>query len=274
MPPRSHAVEVIRVADGLAAPAARDLVAPEEPLEIRVAGEPIALTMRTPGDDRELALGFLFAEGFITSIDDVSAVAHCGRADDPAYGNTLEITAAPGVYIDVDARSPARRGTLTTAACGVCGRRTLDDLLAARAPVPTGATITAKTLSACVRALRQHQRLFDETGGCHGAGLFTFEGAHVVTYEDVGRHNAVDKVVGSQLRARGLPLASHVLVVSGRAGFEIIQKAHAAGIPVVASVSAPSSLAVDLAVRAHVTLAGFARGDNFTLYAGAERVTG
>lgn len=274
MPPRSHAVEVIRVADGLAAPAARDLVAPEEPLEIRVAGETLALTMRTPGDDRELALGFLFAEGFITSIDDVSGVAHCGRADDPAYGNTLEITAAPGVYIDVDARSPARRGTLTTAACGVCGRRTLDDLLAARAPVAAGATVAAKTLSACVRALRQHQRLFDETGGCHGAGLFTFEGAHVVTYEDVGRHNAVDKVVGSRLRARGLPLASHVLVVSGRAGFEIIQKAHAAGIPVVASVSAPSSLAVDLAVRAHVTLAGFARGDNFTLYAGAERVQG
>ena len=129
MPPRSHAVEVIRVAHGVAAPAAGDRVAPEEPLEIRVAGDTLALTMRTPGDDRELALGFLFAEGFIASIDDVSGVAHCGRADDPAYGNTLEVTAAPGVYIDVDARSPARRGTLTTAACGVCGRRTLDDLV-------------------------------------------------------------------------------------------------------------------------------------------------
>lgn len=251
-----------------------DAVTVEEPLEIRVAGETFAVTMRTPGDDRELALGLLFSEGLIASIDDVSALAHCARVDDPGAGNVLEVTPAPGVFIDVDARAPSRRGTLTTSACGVCGRRTVDDLLAARDAVPDGGPVEASVIAACVRALRSGQRLFEETGGCHGVGLFTFAGEHVVTFEDVGRHNAVDKVVGSQLRARRVPLAERVLVVSGRAGFEVVQKAHAAAIPVVVSVSAPSSLAVDLARRANVTLAGFARGDAFTLYAGAQRVVG
>ncbi len=272
MPSRTHHPEVVRVVDGVAAARERDAVAAEEPLEIRVAGDTLAVTMRTPGDDRELALGFLFAEGFITSADDVSSIAHCGRPGEPGWGNTLEVTAAPGVVIDVDARAPARRGTLTTSACGVCGRRTVDDLLAARAPVPAGEPIEARALSACVRALRDRQRLFGETGGCHGAGLFTFAAEHVATYEDVGRHNAVDKVVGAMLRARSVPLAGRVLVVSGRASFEIVQKAHAAGVPVVASVSAPSSLAVDLARRAGITLAAFARGESFTLYAHDERV--
>lgn len=272
MAKRSHPVEVVRVTAGLAAPLARDVVAVEEPLEIRVAGETFAVTMRTPGDDRELAIGLLFSEGLIASVDDLSAIAHCARADDLAQGNVLEVTPAPGVFIDLDARAPSRRGTLTTSACGVCGRRTVDDLLATRAPLPLGAGVDARVISQCVRSLRERQRLFDETGGCHGAALFTFEGAHVATFEDIGRHNAVDKTVGAMVRAKRVPLAEHMLVVSGRAGFEVVQKAHAGGVPVVVSVSAPSSLAVAMADRANITLAGFARGESLTLYTSPERV--
>ncbi len=272
MAKRSHPVEVVRVTSGLAAPLTRDVVAVEEPLEIRVAGETFAVTMRTPGDDRELALGLLFSEGLIASIDDLSAIAHCARADDLAQGNVLEVTPSPGVFIDLDARAPSRRGTLTTSACGVCGRRTVDDLLAARAPVADGASVDARVISRCARSLRERQRVFDETGGCHGAALFTFEGEHVVTFEDIGRHNAVDKVIGAMVRARRVPLAERILVVSGRAGFEVVQKAHAGGVSVVASVSAPSSLAVDMAARANITLAGFARGDSLTLYTSPSRV--
>lgn len=274
MPTRPQPVEVVRVVGASFSAPVSDSVAVEEPLEIRVSGETFAVTMRTPGDDRELALGLLFSEGLIASVDDVSSVAHCARGDDPSPRNVIEVTPAPGVFIDVDARAPSRRGTLTTSACGVCGRRTIDDLLAARAPLPDGASVSASVLSSCVRALRTHQRLFGETGGCHGVGLFTFAGEHVVTFEDIGRHNAVDKVVGSQLRAGRIPLAGRALVVSGRAGFEVIQKAHAAGVAVVVSVSAPSSLAVDLARRANITLAGFARGDSLSLYSAVNRVTG
>jgi FdhD protein len=251
-----------------------DAVVVEEPLEIRIAGDTLAVTMRTPGHDGELVTGFLWAEGIIASPDDVSAIAHCGRTGAEDRENTIEVTLAPGVKTPLDdVDSPfARRGTITTSACGVCGRRAIDDLLARCAPLPDGGTITHGVITAATLGLRERQPLFTRTGGCHAASLVTFAGEHVVTFEDVGRHNAVDKLVGSRVIARALPLSSHVLVVSGRAGFDIVQKAVAAGIPVVASVSAPSSLAVDLARRANVTLLGFVRGEAMTVYANGARV--
>lgn len=251
-----------------------DDVVVEEPLAIRFAGETLAVTMRTPGHDRELVLGFLLAEGVIASKDDVSSITPCGKTGADERENTIEVTLAPGVRLPVDeAGALARRGTLTASACGVCGRRSIDDLLARVCPLPASRTTLARAaLTRAVAGLRDHQPVFARTGGCHAASLVTFAGEHVVTFEDVGRHNAVDKVVGSRAREGALPLAEHVLVVSGRSSFEIVQKAVSAGIPVVASVSAPSSLAIDLAERASLTLVGFVRGDSMTVYTGSERL--
>jgi len=274
-PVRQVKVERLTRGDATAREACDDEVVVEEPLEIRVAGDTLAITMRTPGHDRELVLGFLFAEGIIGSAGDVSAMAPCGRTGDEGRENTLEVTLAPGVVPPGDgADGPfARRGTITTSACGVCGRRSIEDLMTRFTPVEgDGETLSRDTLSRLAAGLREHQPVFARTGGCHAASLATFSGEHVVTFEDVGRHNAVDKVVGSRVLAGQLPLGGRVLFVSGRSSFEIVQKAIAARIPVVASVSAPSSLAVDLARRANVTLAGFVRGDSLTVYAGAGRI--
>ena len=258
-----------------------DQVVVEEPLEIRIVGETLAITMRTPGHDFDLVLGFLWAEGIIRSREDVSSIAHCGRTGTPEKENTVDVKLVPGLRTpldDIDAPLFARRGTITTSACGVCGRRSIDDLLTRFERVPDGARLSRAAVTAAVAGLRERQPIFARTGGCHAASLLTSSGEHVVTFEDVGRHNAVDKVVGSRLRAEvgdrpRLPLAHHLLVVSGRSSFEIVQKAIAAGIPVVASVSAPSSLAVSLASQGNVTLVGFARGDAMTVYTGASRIT-
>lgn len=273
-----RAANVERLAGGVVE-ARADEVAVEEPLEIRISGETLAITMRTPGNDRELVLGFLLAEGIITSSRDVASVVHCGRTTDEGRENTIDVTLAPGVKPPIDAETGmlARRGTLVTSACGVCGRQSIDDLLARISPLPAGAgRVTTAVLSAAVDRLRERQPLFARTGGCHAASLVTFDGTHVATFEDVGRHNAVDKVVGSRVLAGELPVLpprghGHVLVVSGRSSFEIVQKAFSAGIPVVASVSAPSSLAVDLARRANVTLLGFVRNGAMTVYTGRDR---
>ena len=269
-PPSVRALQVTRI-DGPARTVATDEVIVEEPLAIRVGSETLAVTMRTPGHDRELALGFLFAEGVIASVDDVGAVAHCGRTGDESRGNTIEVTPAPGARLRLPDEA-FHRGTLTTSACGVCGRRSIDDLLARCGPVRGAGALDAGVLRSAFEALRETQRLFARTGGCHGASLVTFEGEHVATFEDVGRHNAVDKLVGSRLLARALPLDGHVLAVSGRTSFEIVQKAAVAGIPVVAGISAASSLAVDVARRTGITLVGFARGDSCVVYAGDERL--
>lgn len=249
-----------------------DAVAVEEPLEIRIAGDTVAVTMRTPGHDRELALGFLFAEGIIGSVADVSAVAHCGRTTDEGRANTLEVTPAPGVRIELGTDAPAQRRGTVTSACGVCGRRSIDDLLARCGPVTSHLVTSGAAIARAVRGLEAAQELFGRTGGCHGAALTTAEGVVEVAFEDVGRHNAVDKVVGSRLLAGALPLAERMLVVSGRTSFEVVQKAVAAGVPVVIGVSAPSSLAVEMARRAGITLVGFARRDDFVVYGGEERV--
>ncbi len=240
----------------------------EEPLEIRLAGDTLAVTMRTPGHDRELALGFLYAEGLIQSVDQVGSVAYCGRPGDAARTNTLEVTPSAGTKIDVDKVSAARRGTLTTAACGVCGRRSIEDLLARCTAVVRPERVSAKAIFAAMEALERGQSTFARSGGCHGAAAAHLDGTLAAAFEDVGRHNAVDKVVGSLLLSRALPATQHMLVVSGRVSFEIVQKAVAAGIPAVAGVSAASSLAVDLAKEAGVTLAGFVRHGGLTVYAG------
>jgi FdhD protein len=243
----------------------------EEPLDIRISNETLAVTMRTPGHDVELVLGFLHSEGVISFARDVSSITHCAKNEE-SKKNTIEVVLAPGVKPPVDPESGmlAKRGTLVSSACGVCGRASIDDLLARAHPLPEeGARVHREIITDAARALRDRQPLFHATGACHAASLVTFDGHHVATFEDVGRHNAVDKVIGHCVRAGALPLANHVLVVSGRSSFEIVQKAVVARIPVVASVSAATSLAVSLAKSANVTLCGFVRDDRITVYAGS-----
>jgi FdhD protein len=247
-------------------------VAVEEPLEIRVAGDPVCITMRTPGDDRELALGFLFAEGVIRSIDDVGSVAHCGRPGEESFGNVIEVLPGPGVALAPERVAGARRGTLTTSSCGVCGRASIDDLTLRSAPLDDDKRLEAASLARFVASMRSEQSLFAETGGVHAAALFDSLGGPSIVREDVGRHNAVDKLVGALLFARALPARGCVLTVSGRASFEIVQKAAAAGIPIVASVSAASSLAIDLAARMNVTLVSFVRDESMTVCTHPERI--
>lgn len=258
---------------------AQDQVAVEEPLEIRVAGDAVAITMRTPGDDARLAAGFLFSEGIIRRLDDLGALTHCGRPGAEGFGNVIDAIPAGGVVLDVERAQASRRGTLTTSACGVCGRRSIDDLLASCRPVESRETVARATIFRAMSALRDRQAVFAQTGGTHAAAAWSAEGELLAAHEDVGRHNAVDKVVGALLYARAVgekPDAAAkrpaVLVVSGRASFEIIQKAAMARIPVVASVSAASSLAVDLAGRAGITLCAFVRGEALSCYAHPERI--
>ncbi|MGO9713392.1 MAG: formate dehydrogenase accessory sulfurtransferase FdhD [Polyangiaceae bacterium] len=278
LPPLRH-VRVSRATRPGAPPASGardgrdDQVVVEEPLEIRISGDTLAITMRTPGHDRELVLGFLWAEGIIHSLSDVGSIAHCGREGDEAFGDTMDVVAAAGARLTLPEEPGARRGTLTTSACGVCGRRSIDDLLARCHPIESDVRISPAAIARAVETLRERQPLFAQSGGCHAASLVSLDGVHVATFEDVGRHNAVDKLVGSRLLAGGIPAAEHALVVSGRTSFEIVQKAVTAGIPVVVGVSASSSLAVDVAKRAGVTLIGFARGGEFLVYTGEERVS-
>ncbi|MEY4513935.1 MAG: hypothetical protein RLZZ450_6057 [Pseudomonadota bacterium] len=264
--------------DGQTTRTAREELVLEEPLEIRVAGDALGLTMRTPGDDRFLAVGFLFAEGVLTGLDDVGSVYHCGRTDDPRYGNAIEVTPGPGAQLDVERLLRARRVGLTTSACGVCGRDGIDDLLARLSPLRVSQQPIAASLLLQVPALlARGQSVFARTGGLHGACAIGPGGDVLAEAEDVGRHNAVDKVVGRLLYAGALPahahpVTPHVLAVSGRASFEIVQKAAMAGFSCVASVSAPSSLSVSTAHAAGLTLAAFVREGRFTLYAHPERV--
>jgi FdhD protein len=250
---------------------APDSLAAEEPLEIRIRRAPLAVTMRTPGDDLDLAIGFLFTEGVIRDADDVHTAQLCAGDDAPNTYNVVDIALAPDV--PPPATDPSRN-FYTTSSCGVCGKASIDavrtrsrfDVSADRVTVP------AETLIGLPDALRARQRAFATTGGLHAAALFTADGTLVCLREDVGRHNAVDKVVGWAVRQRRIPLAGHVLMVSGRASFELCQKAWMAGIPVLAAVSAPSTLAADLAAEAGLTLVGFLRGATFNVYAGDERV--
>jgi len=251
----------------------RDRLAGEEPMEIRVSGpsgatEPVAVTMRTPGDDFELAVGFLVTEGVIAP-GTVTRVAYCDdvEREDQRF-NVVTVRTSGPVTLSPD------RTRAATSACGICGTTSLDAVEVRCAPLPEGPRVDGAALLAMPGALRASQHVFEATGGLHGAGLFDAEGSLLLAREDIGRHNAVDKVIGAAALAGDLPLGDRVLMVSGRAGFEIVQKAAVAGIPVLAAVSAPSSLAADAADRLGLTLIGFLRGDGFNVYTHPERVGG
>ncbi len=248
----------------------QDVTAVEEPLEIRLQGSAFVVSMRTPGDDHNLAAGFLLAERIITSRADVRSVKHC--TDTPDLGNVLDVMLT-GEASDRAINALAHRRLVSvTSACGVCGRRSIDDLMEAVPRVVSGLAVSASLIASLPGRLRATQVVFDETGGLHAAALFDGTGVTTAVAEDVGRHNAVDKVVGARVLAGALPLSSEILFVSGRTSFEIVQKAVMAGVPIVAAVSAPSSLAVDLALDAGVTLIGFVRGESFNIYSAPERV--
>lgn len=248
-----------------------DDIAVEEPLELRILGEVVATTMRTPGEDHALAAGFLLAEGIIQSREDLGTVTHCGRLGEEGYGNALDIIPASGAKLPLERFEPSRRGTITTSACGVCGRRTVDDLLDRCAPLPAPAPIPRELLASAPDTLRVRQAAFARTGGVHAAALVDEAGGLLAFAEDVGRHNAVDKVIGRVLLDGRLG-AARVLAVSGRTSFEIVQKAAMAKVPAIASVSAPSSLAIDLALRTRILLACFVRGGSFSVYTEADRL--
>ena len=246
-------------------------LAVEEPLEVRVGGQPYVVTMRTPGDDMDLAAGVLVSEGAIWNRDHLPEMRYCttvsGRSEQDY--NTLSLTISP----DVPAPR-STRATLMTSACGVCGVDSIDEVRrATHFPLgPAEPMIAQDVLLSLPERLRRHQRVFDKTGGVHAAGLFTPDGQLLCLREDVGRHNAVDKVVGWALRESRLPLRDALLQVSGRASFELVQKASMAGLPLLSAVSAPSSLAVDLAAESGVTLVGFSREDRATVYCHPERI--
>lgn len=256
----------------------RDRAAVEEPLEIRLHGRPFSVTMRTPGADRELAAGFLLAERVLRTADDLGTIEYCiDRSADLGFpgevhhaANVINVTLADPSRADAVFKN--RRQVTTTSACGLCGRLTIESLATESRPLDASWTISPSSLARLTDRLRAAQRVFDATGGLHAAGLFTPSGELVDVAEDVGRHNAVDKIVGRAVMRDALPLSDRLLFVSGRASFEIVQKALFAGIPLVASVSAPSSLAIDLARAMGITLAGFVRGDTFNIYTGAGRI--
>ena len=245
----------------------QDYLAAEEPLEIRVDGSPISVTMRTPGHDMELAAGFLFTEGLI---DRAEVIASLRSIANESTGRSNVVEAELKEAFD---RERMQRNFFAASSCGVCGKASIEAIKrrGLRAPNPAF-RIPPKMLCALAEKLRGDQAIFNKTGGLHAAGLFTADGELIELREDIGRHNAVDKIAGWALLNRSLPLSEHVLMVSGRGGFEIVQKAIAAGIPVLASVSAPSSLAVKLARELGLTLIGFLRGKRFVVYTGAERV--
>lgn len=262
--PRAVRVERRRW-DGAWATPDVDFVAAEEPLEIRLEGQPLAVTMRTPGDDLDLVAGFLATEGVIDGPDDLVALRH---VDDPRAprGNTVDCVLAGGV--PAARRDRAQRDFFASSSCGICGKATLDRVLVRCPPLPDPPTVDPALLADLPRRLRGGQAVFAATGGLHSAALFGFDGSLALLREDIGRHNAVDKVLGARLRADRFPVDDAVLVVSGRAGFEIVQKAVVARVPVMVAVGAPSSLAVELAHRSGLQLCGFARDGRLNRYGG------
>jgi FdhD protein len=245
----------------------RDLVAVEEPLEIRVRGRSVAVTMRTPGHDRELAAGFLLTEGIIRDRRDVVEILHCRAASAP--DNTLNVFLAESVTLDF---TRLTRHVFATSSCGLCGKASIESVHQHFPPVKSRQRVSTSTLTRLPKLLREAQAAFNQTGGLHAAAVFDAKGGLAVVREDVGRHNAVDKVLGHGFLEGQWPFDSHILLVSGRASFEILQKALAARIPIVCAISAPSSLAVDFARESGQTLVGFLRGNEMNVYAGAQRI--
>jgi FdhD protein len=248
-----------------------DTLAREEPLEIQVQGASVAVLMRTPGDDIDLATGFLVTEGIIQGAGDLVSIRHCSSVKDPeAEDNILRVVLRDGVNLDL---ALLRRGTYASSSCGVCGKATIEATLVSAPPIPAGAVVSSEILFALPDRLRQAQAAFEITGGLHAAGLFDLGGRRILLREDVGRHNAVDKVIGAAIRG-DVDRTMSILLVSGRISFEIVQKAAVARIPIIAGISAPTSLAVELGERAGVTVAGFLRGRSVNVYSHGERIVG
>jgi FdhD protein len=267
-----HVLSAWRWRDGAAAPA-EDRVAVEEPLEVRVNGAPFAVVMRTPGDDLALAAGFLLAEDVVRTAGEIGAIERCDDVDDEARGNVLNVTVTGDATARLGARLGERRQIIATAACGLCGRRTIESLQTRVARVAGAWTVPAGVVLGLPAALRAAQAAFDATGGIHASALCGRDGRVQLAAEDVGRHNALDKIVGRALLEGRVPLDDHLLVVSGRSSYELVQKALLAGVALVAGVSAPSSLAVALAHDTGITLCGFVRGQTMNVYTHPHRIT-
>jgi FdhD protein len=262
------AVEVVRCSDGERTERLTDALAREEPLEIRVRQHSIAVTMRTPGHDRELAAGFLLSEGLIKGADDIAEIAPCVHSETPE--NVLNVFLAPTVEVDFERLT---RHVFATSSCGICGKASIESVHQQFPAVSSNVTISREVLGALPERMRSAQQNFAATGGLHAAAIFDAGGNLVVLREDVGRHNAVDKVLGHGLLTNRMPFDSQVLLVSGRASFEIVQKALAARIPIVCAISAPSSLAVEFARENGQTLVGFLRGQTLNIYSRPERIS-
>lgn len=273
MNPAVHPVDVVRVGDASRTDV-QDVAATEEPLEIRLGNQPFVVIMRTPGADHELATGFLLSEQIVQQPSEIARMRYCADADGRDSDNILNVWLQGDAGVRAQAALASRRHVTANSACGVCGRRSIDDLMEGTRRIDSPLTVTRQVIESLPDRLRAVQRTFDETGGLHAAALFDASGTLAGTAEDVGRHNAVDKVLGAAFARGEVPLSRYVLFVSGRTSFEIIQKAVVAGIPVVAAVSAPSSLAIELARDANVTLLGFVRGHSFNIYSVPARITG
>jgi FdhD protein len=270
--PGAEPVSILRISlgDALRAERIGDSVAAEEPLEIRVEGRAVAVVMRTPGHDEELAAGFLLSESVVRSPGDVFEISHCPSVSAGSEGNVVDVLL---VHADRADLKRLTRHVFTSSSCGICGKGTIEAVHQRIAPLPEDALrVDAETLAQLPETMRGHQKIFDRTGGLHACALFDLHGRLLHLREDIGRHNAVDKVLGRALLDGLLPLSRHVLAVSGRVSFEIMQKALAARVPVVAAVSAPTSLAVRFAQESGQTLACFVRPGGLNLYAGSQRV--
>jgi FdhD protein len=254
-----------RYINGIAQPADLDFLAVEEPLEIRIQGRPIAVTMRTPGDDIHLTLGFLFSEGVIDGIDDVHAIAH---VDDPVSpkGNTVDVVLSPGVPMARTHR--ADRRLFASSSCGICGKESIDRIVQEFPALEPRPLPSADLILSLPKKLRAAQAQFTQTGGIHAAALFSSSGDLIVANEDIGRHNALDKVLGFALEKELIPCQDTILLLSGRAGFELVQKALMAQIPIVAAIGAPSTLASELAFEGGLKLIAFLRDASFNYYIG------
>jgi len=260
---RSILTVPVRKIEGESSASFQDLLAVEEPLEIRLGDKTISLTMRTPGHDPELAAGFLFTEGILDGPRQIRDIQHAK--------NSITVQLNPDVQVDFER---LQRNFYTTSSCGVCGKASIEALRMQGCPVlPRSlAAVEAEVIHRLPQAQRDEQAVFQKTGGLHAAALFDFQGKLIILREDVGRHNAVDKLIGARMLAGHTPLSDTLLLVSGRASFELTQKALMAGIPILAAVGAPSSLAVETAQRFNMTLLGFVRDGRFNIYSGAERI--
>ncbi len=262
-------IEVIRFHDGKLHAAERDEAAVEEPLELRIEGQSIAVVMRTPGHDRELAAGFVLTEGIVRDSADIFEITSCLTAGETA-GNGLDITLADPGKFDLAKLS---RHVFSSSSCGICGKATIEAAMQQFPPITAAPQVTAQVLLQLPAKLAASQQTFQRTGGLHACALFDPAGELLLLREDVGRHNALDKLIGHQLLAQQIPLGNSILLLSGRVSFEMTQKALAAGIAIIAAISAPTSLAIEFALANRQTLIGFLRGQTMNVYAGAERIT-